>query len=62
MSMVLESSLLFDLEVFRCYWKGLIADVAVRKRHQRWDEIFIIFTRTILKSAKLFFVGNVRKN
>ena len=38
-----------------------ITDVAVRKRHQRQDEILIIFTRTIPESSKLFFsVGNVR--
>ena len=37
-----------------------IADVAVRKRHQRQDEILIFFTRTILESASCFSVGNVR--
>ena len=31
-----------------------IADVAVRKRHQRQDEIMIFFIRNILESAKLF--------
>ena len=33
----------------------IIADVAVRKRHQRQDEILIIIASTILESAKLFF-------
>ena len=33
----------------------LIADVAVRKRRQRQDEITIFFTRTGLESAKLCF-------
>ena len=32
-----------------------IADVAVRKRHRGQDDIMIVFTRTILESAKLFF-------
>ena len=32
-----------------------IAHVAAKKRHQGLDEIIIFFTRTILKSAKLFF-------
>ena len=31
-----------------------IADVAVRKRHQRLAETLIIFTRTIQESGKLF--------
>ena len=31
---------------------GVMADVAVRKRHQQQHEIIIIFTRTILESAK----------
>ena len=33
-----------------------IAHVALRKRHQRQDEIIISFTCTILESAKLFFL------
>ena len=33
-----------------------IAHVAVRKHHQRQDEIIIFFTHTILESAKLFFL------
>ena len=36
-----------------------IADVAVRKRHQRHDEILIFITLTILESAKLFSLSNV---
>ena len=32
-----------------------IAHVAVRKRHQRQNEIIIFFTRAILESAKLIF-------
>ena len=37
------------------YFLCTLADVAVRKHHQRQDEILIIFPRTILESAKLFF-------
>ena len=34
----------------------VIADVAGRKRHQRQVEIIIFFTRTVVDSAKLFFL------
>ena len=32
-----------------------IADVANSKRHQRLDEIFIIFTRTIQEISKVVY-------
>ena len=32
-----------------------IADVAVGKQHQRLDEIFIFFTRTILEISKVVY-------
>ena len=39
----------------RCrHWPFWIADVAVRKCHQRQDEILIFFTSTILVLVKLF--------
>ena len=66
--MMFLSYLRFKLVALICYklqtvtcicssWTGdvSIADVAVRKRHQRHEEILITFTSTILESAKLFF-------
>ena len=39
----------------KVHGQPLIADVAVRKCHQRQAKNFIFFTRTLLESAKLFF-------
>ena len=36
--------------------KLLIADVAVRKCHQRLDEILIVFTHTIQENSKVVFL------
>ena len=50
------SDLLVWTHPLRLVYRLTIAHVAVRKRHQRQDEIIIFFTRFIMESSKLFFL------